>query len=100
MSPVYKIGQVIHHKRYGYRGVVFDRDTECEADEDWHLKNQTQPPRGQPWYHVLVHGADHTTYVAESNLEPDPSGEPIRHPLLNRFFSGFHDGHYYKASQN
>ena len=67
-------GQVIRHKRFDYRGVVVGVD--------------------QPWYHVLVHGAHQTTYVAERNLEPDPSEQPVEHPLLSRYFDKFSDGFY------
>jgi hemimethylated DNA binding protein len=55
-------------------GVVFERDPACMADEAWYLANKTQPPRDQPWCHVMVDGAERTTYVAESNLEPDAKG--------------------------
>lgn len=51
---VFEPGQLVRHRRYGYRGVVVDRDEFCEADDEWYSKNQTQPDRDQPWYHVLV----------------------------------------------
>ena len=96
----FRIGDLIHHKRYGYRGVIFDFDPKCEADEDWYHGNQSQPPRDQPWYHVLVHGRTHTTYVAESNLEADSAGEPINHPLLDRIFQGFDGSRYFQQNLN
>ena len=55
---------------------------------------------GHPWYHVLVHAAEHTTYVAESSLETDASGDPIAHPLLGRIFQSFVDGQYHLDSQS
>ncbi len=97
---LFEIGDVVHHLRYGYRGVVFERDWECGADEDWYESNQTQPDRDQPWYHVLVDGAQHTTYVAQSNLEKDKDPKPIRHPLLMRLFEGYAQGRYYRQSMN
>jgi heat shock protein HspQ len=96
----FEIGQIVHHKRYGYRGVVYDRDPICAADEDWYEKNKTQPDRNQPWYHVLVDGAAHTTYVAQSNLEADQTGAPILHPLLNALFKTYLDGRYYQEILN
>ena len=87
-APVFKPGQIAQHRLYSYRGVVVDSDPECMADDSWYLSNQTQPSRNQPWYHVLVHGSDHSTYVAESNLEADSSGQPIEHPMLQNFFKG------------
>lgn len=100
MAAKFRIGQLVRHLRYGYRGVVFDVDPECQADEAWYQSNQTQPPRDQPWYHVLVDGADHTTYVAESNLEPDPSEAEVRHPLVRRIFATFHGGSYHVDNLN
>ncbi len=96
----FSVGQVVHHKRYDYRGVIVSADDSCEADDDWYDKNQTQPERDQPWYHVLVDRAQHTTYVAESNLEADESGNRIRHPLVPRFFKTFFKGRYWRESLN
>ena len=46
-------------------GPVADFDMTCQADEMWYYRNQSQPPRNQPWYHVLVHGSGATTYAAK-----------------------------------
>ena len=92
-------GEVVHHLRYDYRGVIVERHATCQAADEWYQKNQTQPRRDQPWYHVLVDGGP-TTYVAEENLEPDSSGRPIEHPLIKRFFASFHAGRYYSESSN
>ncbi len=89
MGEGLQVGDVIHHRRYRYRGVIVERDAVCQADEAWYQGNQTQPDRHQPWYHVLVDGAEHTTYVAEENLEPDPSGAPVRHPMITLVFASF-----------
>ncbi len=83
-------GQVVLHMHYGYRGLIIDFDSTFQADDGWYKANQTQPDKNQPWYHVLVDGQHHVTYVAQSNLLPDPSKEPVIHPMLNLFFSG-HD---------
>ncbi len=88
-------GQLVLHRRFGYRGVVFDVDPVFSLDDAWYDQNAvSRPPRDRPWYHVLVDGSESTTYVAERNLEPDPSGQPVRHPLLDRFFTGFRDGRH------
>jgi heat shock protein HspQ len=99
-NQTFQIGDVIHHRRYGYRGVVVEVDESCQADEQWYQSNQTQPSRDQPWYHVLVDGSDHTTYVAQENLERDATGRPVEHPLLDRFFSGFFQGRHYREPLN
>lgn len=92
-------GDIVHHKRYDYRGVIVERDNRCAADKDWYQKNQTQPDREQPWYHVLVHGSGTVTYVAQSNLEADASGEPIEHPYVPIFFSEYDAGRYVRNEQ-
>ncbi|MFT5388278.1 MAG: hemimethylated DNA binding protein, partial [Candidatus Omnitrophota bacterium] len=66
-----KAGDVVNHKKYGYRGVIVDSDRECQSSDDWYYGNQTQPERSQTWYHVLVDGTDQVTYVAQSNLRED-----------------------------
>ena len=88
-------GQLIHHRLFDYRGVVVDVDATCQASDEWYEQvARSRPPRDRPWYHVLVHGATHKTYVAERNLEPDESGQPVTHPLLDQFFSVFREGRY------
>ena len=98
-SPLFKEGEIIHHKRYDYRGVIVGLDLKCEAEDEWYQSNQTQPDRDQPWYHVLVDGTNSTTYVAESNLEVDTNGQPIDHPLIEIFFSRFEKGSYIRNNE-
>lgn len=88
----FSIGQVVRHLRHGYRGLVVSLDPTCQAPEDWYLSNQTQPPKAQPWYHLLVDGAQHVTYAAQSNLAEDDTGQPVVHPMLNLFFFGYEEG--------
>ena len=94
-SARFSVGQLIHHRRFDYRGVIFDVDPIVRLGDEWYEQVATsQPPRDKPWYHVLVDGGGQVTYVAERNLEPDPSAAPISHPLLDRFFDTFRDGRY------
>ena len=93
-EPKFAPGQLVKHRRYGYRGVIVDFDVSCQASDDWYMKNQTQPDRDQPWYHVLVHQCSTVTYAAQTSLMADDSGEAIVHPLVDQFFSDFHDGWY------
>ena len=92
--PKFAPGQVVRHKRYGYRGVVVDFDMRCMASEDWYDSNRTQPDRDQPWYHVLVDRSAQITYAAEASLEADPSARPVNHPLVRSFFEAFAGGRY------
>ena len=101
LNPVparFEPGQLVRHRRYGYRGVIVAVDDSCQADEDWYQKNQTQPDRSQPWHHVLVHGTSTITYAAGENLVADDSGTPIVHPRLRHFFDDF-DGTAYERNE-
>lgn len=100
-DPKFYIGQLVHHRKFDYRGVVVDVDPEYQGSEEWYeLMARSRPPRDAPWYHVLVHGARHSTYVAERHLEPDASGEQIDHPALGQFFDRFEGGRYVRDRHN
>ena len=87
-------GDLVRHRRYGYRGVVVDLDASCRAPDGWYLSNSSQPDRAQPWYHVLVHGSHQTTYAAEENLAAEPEPAEVAHPLVAVFFDGYAGGRY------
>ncbi len=91
---LYEVGQLVRHRRYGYRGVVVNTDLCCQASREWYRSNRTRPPRNQPWYHVLVHGTTTVTYAAQTSLQEDGSTDPVLHPLVRRLFRGFEDGRY------
>jgi heat shock protein HspQ len=89
----FSVGQLVLHRLFGYRGVIVAADPDFQGTEEWYqFMARTRPPKDRPWYHVLVHDASHQTYVAERNLDPDPSGEP----LLSRHFDVLRDGRYHK----
>ncbi len=91
----FRVGQLVHHKRFDYRGVIVDVDATFQGTEEWYeTMARSRPPKDQPWYHVLVDRAAHMTYVTEQNLEPDLTGEPIAHPALDQFFNELRDGIY------
>ncbi len=75
---------------------------ECfQGSDDWYDEvARSRPPKDKPWYHVLVHGASHRTYVAERHLEPDVSREPIKHPEVDDFFDLFREGVYSNSLWN
>ncbi len=101
LEAKFHIGQLIHHRLFDYRGVVVDVDPVFQGSAEWYDQvARSRPPKDKPWYRVLVHEAVHETYVAERNLEPDITGDPIRHPLLNDFFSGLDDGSYRLRSRH
>ena len=95
MHARFRVGQLIQHRLFHYRGVIVDADPEFSNSEAWyeHMA-KSRPPKDKPWYHVLVHDGDHVTYVAERNLEADSSAAAVDHPLVDQFFTGLEDGHY------
>ena len=91
----FSVGQVVHHRLFDYRGVIVDVDPVFAGSEEWYEQvARSRPPKDAPWYHVLVHDADHQTYVAERNLEVEDPPEPVVHPELESYFEGFSDGVY------
>lgn len=91
----FRIGQIVEHKLFNYRGVVFEVDPVFSLSEEWYDEvARSRPPKDQPWYHVLVDNGAHTTYVAERNLMETDNVSEIHHPAIANFFSGFSDGYY------
>ena len=83
----FNIGQLIYNRLMDYRGVIVDVDP-CFQGTDGASENAPRgmSPHDLPWYHVLVDGLTHTTYVAERNLAPDDSGDPIDHEDVPFYF--------------
>lgn len=99
LEAKFHIGQLIHHRLFDYRGVIVDVDPAFQGSEEWYDQvARSRPPKDKPWYRVLVHEAEHETYVAERNLKSDNSGDPIQHPLLDDFFSGLAGDSYQMRS--
>ncbi len=94
----FRIGQVVRHRIYPFRGVIFDVDPEFSNTEEWwnSIPEHVRPTRDQPFYHLLAENAEteYIAYVSEQNLVLDDSGEPIRHPQLDEYFHGSVDGEY------
>lgn len=94
-KAAFSIGQLVHHKLFDYRGLIYDVDPLFQLSDQWYEQvAKSRPPKDQPWYRVLVDGQMIETYVAERNLEPDLGTEPIDHPLVNTLFEGFANGVY------
>ena len=86
----YKIGQVVKHRVYPFRGVVFDIDPEFDNTEEWwqSIPAEVRPRKDQPFYHLFAENAEseYIAYVSEQNLLPDTSDKPIRHPQVDEVF--------------
>lgn len=91
----YAIGQIVQHRLFDYRGVIYEVDPEFMLTEEWYEQvARSRPPKDQPWYHVLVDQGQQSTYVAERNLAPADNLAPIQHADLDLYFSGYADGLY------
>lgn len=89
------MGQIVEHRRFGYRGLVFGVDPDFQLSEAWYRNvARSRPPKDQPWYHVLVDGAEHSTYVAERHLVASGDSSQIAHPQLGLYFDRY-DGERY-----
>lgn len=94
-TALFAVGQVVHHKLFDYRGVVFDVDPVFQDSDAWYEQNsKTRSPKDKPWYHVMVHNSTSTTYVSERNLEPDDTGEPVHNPLIDQVLERVLGGAY------
>src|SRR5271155_2082405 len=86
----FQIGQVVRHRLYPFRGVVFDIDPMFDNTEEWYeaIPAEIRPHKDQPFYHLFAENdeTEYVAYVSEQNLLPDTSGEPVRHPQVAEVF--------------
>ena len=94
----FQIGEVVRHRFYPFRGVIFDVDPVFSNTEEWWLSipEDIRPAKDQPYYHLFAENEEtsYVAYVSEQNLVPDDSGEPVSHPEIMTVFSGVQDGRY------
>ena len=94
----FRIGQVVRHRLFPFRGVIFDVDPEFSNMEEWYqsIPAEVRPRKDQPFYHLLAENeeTEYIAYVSEQNLVEDKSGEPVRHPQLQELFDKTDDGRY------
>ncbi|MFN3892648.1 MAG: heat shock protein HspQ [Beijerinckiaceae bacterium] len=92
------IGQVVRHRKFPFRGVIFDIDPEFANTEEWWLSipEANRPRKDQPYYHLYAENAEteYVAYVSEQNLVPDDTGEPVRHPEVEERFVRSREGDY------
>ena len=94
----FRIGQVVRHRFFPFRGVVFDVDPEFANTEEWYeaIPLEVRPRKDQPFYHLLAENdeTEYIAYVSEQNLLDDPEGGPVRHPQIGEMFDRRADGGY------
>jgi heat shock protein HspQ len=94
----FQVGQIVRHRFFPLRGVVFDVDPVFANTEEWYqaIPEEIRPSKDQPFYHLLAENAEteYIAYVSEQNLLPDDSGEPVRHPQVRDLFGSFERGIY------
>jgi heat shock protein HspQ len=93
------IGQVVRHRIYPFRGVIYDVDPIFANTEEWwqQIPAEVRPAKDQPFYHLFAENAEtqYVAYVSEQNLLPDESGEPVRaNPQIDEMFVRGDDGAY------
>ena len=92
------IGDVVRHRIFDFRGVIFDVDPVFANSEEWYeaIPEALRPSRDQPFYHLLAENAEtnYVAYVSQQNLVADDSDEPIDHPAIAEMFEGLEGGRY------
>ena len=93
----FAIGDVVRHRLFDFRGVIFDVDPEFANSEEWYeaIPEALRPAKEQPYYHLLAENTETTyiAYVSQQNLVADDSEEPIDHPDVAQMFER-QDGRY------
>lgn len=99
----YQLGQVVRHRVFSFRGVIFDVDPTFSNTEEWWeaIPEDIRPRRDQPFYHLFAENdeTEYIAYVSEQNLLPDDTGEPVRHPQISDMFDR-RDGAYSPRTEN
>lgn len=94
----FTIGEVVRHRKFDFRGVIFDVDPVFANSEEWYesIPEELRPRRDQPFYHLLAENADssYVAYVSQQNLMADDSAEPIDHPAIDGLFDRIAGGRY------
>ena len=92
----FAIGQIVRHRRFPFRGVIYDVDPIFANTEEWWLAipEEVRPRKDQPFYHLYAENAEteYVAYVSEQNLLPDETGDPLRHPQIKETFDQLEDG--------
>ena len=94
----YRIGQIVKHRFYPFRGVVYDVDPVFSNSDEWYnsIPSEMRPRKDQPFYHLYAENerGPYEAYVSEQNLLPDAENGPIKHPMIAQMFDTIVQGCY------
>ncbi len=94
----FTIGDVVKHRVFPFRGVIFDVDPVFNNTEEWwqSIPEAIRPHKNQPFYHLFAENEEsaYVAYVSQQNLLPDPDGDPVGHPGVQQMFAGRQGGRY------
>ena len=87
----FSLGQIVRHRHFAFRGVIFDVDPVFNNSEDWYqsIPAERRPSKDQPFYHLLAQNAEggpYEAYVSEQNLVADSENGPVTHPMIDVMF--------------
>src|SRR5687768_18052227 len=86
----FTIGEVVRHRLFDFRGVIFDVDPQFANSDEWYdaIPEAIRPSKDQPFYHLLAENAEsaYVAYVSQQNLVADESDEPVDHPAIPSMF--------------
>ena len=99
----FAIGDVVRHREFDFRGVVFDVDPVFANSEEWYqsIPEERRPLRDQPYYHLFAESEEESyiAYVSQQNLVRDTDASPVEHPALTQVFEAFDGGRYQLRSR-
>ena len=99
----YQIGQVLRHRLFDFRGVVFDVDPVFANTDEWYesIPEEVRPAKDQPYYHLFAENerTHYVAYVSEQNLVPDESDSRVSHPDIASMFELTEQGYILKSGQ-
>ena len=94
----FQIGQIVKHRVFPFRGVIFDVDPEFANTDEWYqaIPEHVRPHKDQPFYHLLAENEEayYVAYVSEQNLLRDDCDEPVGHPQVVELFDQLEGGRY------
>ncbi|MHA6334069.1 heat shock protein HspQ [Qipengyuania sp. CAU 1752] len=94
----FAIGDVVRHRMFDFRGVIFDIDPVFANSEEWYdsIPQELRPRRNQPYYHLFAENEEssYVAYVSQQNLVADGEAGPIDHPQVSELFEDFASGRY------